>query len=176
MPRACHMAGCRYPDESCHSLVTASWAAHQLVCQHEHSLQTELSVAEVEEVLQAGAKEIDDHHVVVALDAEPADVRDARCSARVLSTDKGLYGSCAAREVQAGAASEHQWTHLRPAGACRALTHTEAVDVWTSRFPAQRAGLSQTARLAAAFKPSWQNASSAHQLDANLLSRLYVDT
>jgi len=53
--------------------------AHQLIRQHQHRLQAELPVAKVEQVLQAGPQQVDDHHVVVALDAVPPHIGDAHC-------------------------------------------------------------------------------------------------
>lgn len=53
------------------------WNAYHLVCQHEHRLQLELSLAVVEEVLEGGAQEVDDHDVVVSLHAEPVHVGDS---------------------------------------------------------------------------------------------------
>lgn len=54
-------------------------AREHLVGKHEDSLEAELAVAEIEEVLQTGAQQIYDHHIVVALYAIPADVGDAGC-------------------------------------------------------------------------------------------------
>lgn len=59
-------------------------AGNELIGQEENSLEGELSVAEVEEVLQAGAQKIKDHGVVVTFGAKPADERDAN------STGQGL--------------------------------------------------------------------------------------
>ena len=44
---------------------------HQLIGQEEDGLEAELPVAEVEQVLEGRAEQIDDHGVVVALSAEP---------------------------------------------------------------------------------------------------------
>lgn len=46
-------------------------ARNQLVSKKEDSLQRKLSVAEVEKILQTGAKEIQDHGIVVTLGSEP---------------------------------------------------------------------------------------------------------
>jgi hypothetical protein len=43
-----------------------------LISEEEDSLERELSVAEVEEILERGTEEIKDHGVVVALCAEPS--------------------------------------------------------------------------------------------------------
>lgn len=47
--------------------------AHHLVSQEENSLETELSVAKVEKVLERGAEEVNDHGIVVAFLTIPAD-------------------------------------------------------------------------------------------------------
>jgi hypothetical protein len=46
-------------------------ARNQLVSKKEDCLQRKLSVAEVEKILQTGAKEIQDHGIVVTLGSEP---------------------------------------------------------------------------------------------------------
>lgn len=51
-----------------------------MVSEHEHSLQRELSAAVVEQVLKARAEKVDHHHIVVPLDAEPLEVRNASCN------------------------------------------------------------------------------------------------
>lgn len=62
---------------------------NQLVGEQEDGLERELSVAEVEEVLQTGAKEVEDHGVVVTLGTEPADEGDANTASEGL-VDSGL--------------------------------------------------------------------------------------
>lgn len=60
------------------------WAAgnaYQLVCQHERCLEAELPVAEVEEILQTRAQQVQDHDIVVALHSVPFDVWNASCTA-----------------------------------------------------------------------------------------------
>lgn len=52
-------------------------AADQLVGQEEDGLEGEFAVAEVEEVLEGGAEEVEDHGVVVTLGTEPSDERNA---------------------------------------------------------------------------------------------------
>jgi len=47
-----------------------------LIGNHERGLDGELALAEVERVFEAGAKEIHDHGVVVALDSKPMNRRD----------------------------------------------------------------------------------------------------
>ena len=59
-------------------------AGDELVGQEQDGLQGELAVAEVEQVLQAGAEQVENHGIVVALGPEPADEGDAN------STGKGL--------------------------------------------------------------------------------------
>lgn len=52
-------------------------AGDELIGQEQDRLQREFAVAEVEEILQAGAQEIKDHGIVIALSTEPADEGDA---------------------------------------------------------------------------------------------------
>lgn len=49
----------------------------ELVGQEEDGLEGEFAVAEVEEILQAGTKEVKYHCVVIALGSEPANKRNA---------------------------------------------------------------------------------------------------
>jgi hypothetical protein len=51
-------------------------AGNQLVGQEKDGLQGELPVAEVEEILQTGSEQIQNHGIVVALGSEPADKWD----------------------------------------------------------------------------------------------------
>lgn len=60
-----------------------------MIGQKEHGLQTKLAVAEVEEILERGTKEIDDHRIVVALGAEPTDKGNADTTSKSL-VDLGL--------------------------------------------------------------------------------------
>lgn len=46
---------------------------YELVSQQEDSLEAELAVAEVEQILERGTQEVEDHGVVVAFGAEPSD-------------------------------------------------------------------------------------------------------
>ena len=55
-----------------------------MIGQEKHRLQRELAVAEVEEIFQAGAKEIEDHGVVVTFGSEPTNERNSD------STGKGF--------------------------------------------------------------------------------------
>jgi hypothetical protein len=48
-------------------------AGDELIGQQQDGLQGELAVAEVEEILQAGAEQVENHGIVVTLGAEPAD-------------------------------------------------------------------------------------------------------
>lgn len=48
-----------------------------LVCNHQRGLHRELALAEIKSVLQAGPEQIHDHSVVVALDTEPVNSRNA---------------------------------------------------------------------------------------------------
>jgi len=54
-----------------------SIATHQLICQQENGLDSEFPVAKVEQILEAGAQQLHDHHVVLTLNAKPFDLRDA---------------------------------------------------------------------------------------------------
>jgi hypothetical protein len=51
-------------------------AGDELIGEEKNGLQGELAVAEVEQVLETGTQEVDDHGVVVALSTEPADEGD----------------------------------------------------------------------------------------------------
>lgn len=62
-------------------------ARDQLISEEKDGLQGEFSVAEVEEVLQAGSEEIEDHGIVVTLGTEPADKGDTD------TTSKGLVNT-----------------------------------------------------------------------------------
>jgi hypothetical protein len=42
-----------------------------LIGKHQHSLQREMAIAKVEEVLERRTKQIDYHHIVVAFDSKP---------------------------------------------------------------------------------------------------------
>jgi len=64
-------------------------AGDELVGEQEHRLERELAVAEVEQVLQARAEEVQDHGVVVTLGAKPADEGDANTAGEGL-VDAGL--------------------------------------------------------------------------------------
>ena len=75
-------------------------ARDELVGQKEDGLEGELSVAEVEQVFQAGAEQIEDHSIVVTFGAEPTNEGDADASSkRLVDTSLifelrmlGLYG------------------------------------------------------------------------------------
>jgi hypothetical protein len=51
-------------------------AGDELIGEEKNGLQGELAVAEVEQVLETGTKEVNNHGVVVALSTEPADEGD----------------------------------------------------------------------------------------------------
>jgi hypothetical protein len=71
--------------ESCEELsVTVTiarveWTYH-LLCYHHDSLDGELSVAVIEEVLQAGAEKVNDEDVVETLLAKVVHIGDSSCS------------------------------------------------------------------------------------------------
>ena len=64
-------------------------AADELVGEQENGLEGEFAVAEVEEILEGGAEEVEDHGVVVTLGAEPSDERNADAASERL-VDAGL--------------------------------------------------------------------------------------
>jgi hypothetical protein len=64
-------------------------AGDQLIGEQQHRLEGELAVAEVEQVLQAGAKQVENHGIVVALGAEPANEGNADAASERL-VDAGL--------------------------------------------------------------------------------------
>lgn len=59
-------------------------ATHQLVSKEQNSLETELAVAEVEEVLKRGAKQVENHGIVVTFCAVPANERDTNATGKSL--------------------------------------------------------------------------------------------
>lgn len=52
-------------------------AGDQLIGQEKNGLQRKFAVAKIEQVLQTGAEEVDDHRVVVTFSTEPTDEGDA---------------------------------------------------------------------------------------------------
>ena len=50
---------------------------YHLISEHQHSLEGELSLAVIEQVLQTGSQQINNHDIVVTLDAKPVNVRDS---------------------------------------------------------------------------------------------------
>lgn len=61
----------------------------ELVCEEQDSLQRELPVAEVEQILQTGSEEVKNHGIVVTLSSEPANKRDSHTAGQGL-VDTGL--------------------------------------------------------------------------------------
>lgn len=57
---------------------------YELVGQQEHCLQREFAVAEVEEILQAGPKQIENHGIIVTFGAEPTNKGNANTSSERL--------------------------------------------------------------------------------------------
>jgi hypothetical protein len=47
---------------------------YHLVSEHEHSLELELALAVIEEVLERGTQQVNDHHIVISFHAEPMNV------------------------------------------------------------------------------------------------------
>jgi hypothetical protein len=69
----------------------------ELVCEEQNGLQGELSVAEVEKILQTGSKQIENHGIVVALGSEPADKGNSNTSSEgfvdtSLILELGVFG------------------------------------------------------------------------------------
>jgi hypothetical protein len=59
-------------------------AGDELISQQQNRLQRELAVAEVEQVLQAGAEKVKHHSIVVTFGAEPADEGNADAAGKRL--------------------------------------------------------------------------------------------
>ena len=55
---------------------------YHLVGEHEDSFETKLALAVVEEILKTRPEQVDNHDVVVALDAEPVHIWDTNYSAK----------------------------------------------------------------------------------------------
>ncbi len=51
-------------------------ALNHLVGKHENSLQGELALAVIKEILQAGTKQIHDHYRIITFNTEPMDLRN----------------------------------------------------------------------------------------------------
>ena len=49
---------------------------YHLISKHKHSLQRELPLAVVEQILQTRSQQVHDHHRVVSLNSEPMHLRD----------------------------------------------------------------------------------------------------
>ena len=58
--------------------------SHELIGKKENSLEVELAVTEVEQILERWAEKIDDHGVVVGFGTEPADKGDANAAGESL--------------------------------------------------------------------------------------------
>jgi hypothetical protein len=69
-------------------------AGDELIGEEKDSLQGELAIAEVEEVLQTRSEEIDDHSLVLTLSSEPADKWDTN------TTDEGLVDTSLVFELR----------------------------------------------------------------------------
>ena len=55
---------------------------YHLVSEHEDGFETKLALAVVEEILKTRPEQVDNHDVVVALDAEPVHIWDTNYSAK----------------------------------------------------------------------------------------------
>lgn len=58
--------------------------AYQLICQKKHCLQTELAVAEIEQVFEGWTEEIDHHRIVIAFSSEPTNERNTNATGESL--------------------------------------------------------------------------------------------
>jgi hypothetical protein len=67
-------------------------AGYELIGEEKNSLQGELVVAEVKEVLQAGSEEIEGHGIVLILSSEPVDKWDTNTTSKRL-VDTVSYSS-----------------------------------------------------------------------------------
>lgn len=58
---------------------------HELISQEQDGLEREFAVAEVEQILETGSEQVEDHGVVITLYAEPSHERhaDAACQSLV---------------------------------------------------------------------------------------------
>jgi len=67
---------------------------HQLISKQQHSLELEFPAAKGKEILEAGAEQIHDHHIVVSLHTKPAHKGHAHIgsSTRQHFVDLGLVG------------------------------------------------------------------------------------
>jgi hypothetical protein len=63
----------------------------ELIGKEKNGLQGELAVAEVEEILQTGTKEVEDHGIVVALGSKPADKWDTNTSSEGLVNTSFIF-------------------------------------------------------------------------------------
>lgn len=61
-----------------------SLSTYELISQKKDRLEGEFALAKVEQILERGAEKVDDHGVVVALDAEPSDEGDADAAGQIL--------------------------------------------------------------------------------------------
>lgn len=64
-------------------------AGDELIGQEENGLERELAVAKIEQILQAGAKEVQNHGIVIALGTEPTNEGNANTTSEGL-VDTGL--------------------------------------------------------------------------------------
>lgn len=49
---------------------------YHLISKHQHSLKGELAFAVIEQIFETGAQKIDNHYVVIALNAKPVNIWD----------------------------------------------------------------------------------------------------
>lgn len=126
--------------------------AHELVGKHENSFEREAAIAEVEEVLEAGAKEINHHDVIVTLLAVPAD---------------GGHTSCGAGDRRSAGIGRNK--HACPDGIRPMALHSD----WKQRRSRERTALHDAVELGLVEQLGVAGARVLH-LDANLLAGLCV--
>ena len=80
----CHDVASGRSDKLAERRIVEGGETHQLIGQEEDGLETELPVAEVEQVLERGAQKVNDHGIVVAFRPEPTDKGDANATSKRL--------------------------------------------------------------------------------------------
>ncbi len=110
---------------------------YHLVSQHKDSLERELALAVVEEVLKGGAKKIDDHHVVVSLNAEPMNIRDADYIYSNSFLDKVQFLVDLSRSSSSTKLAG-TLAYLHPRECDRALSRRATGGAWFSRVPREK--------------------------------------
>lgn len=155
------------------------FGTHHLVGQHNDGLDRKLPVTKVEEVLQAGPQQVNDHHIVLPLYAIPLQAWYASCTEGREGRRNELYRQTAHITGHLDSMSDQP---ANPANAhrllersCRAWTHTVAADGapwWTPGKREQR--LATVSRCWGTL--TYQNASpvTTYQFNARLFRSLDV--